>query len=56
MWTSIAVIYAVGAMATFVYNGSIIVGPIRYGAVTRNALLWPIFLPILIMLNREERS
>lgn len=52
MWTSIAVIYAVGAMGTFVYNGSIIYGPIRYTAVIRNALLWPIFLPMLISANR----
>jgi hypothetical protein len=45
--------YAIGAVGTFVYNGAIIAGPIRYGTVLRNALLWPIFLPILISLNRK---
>ena len=54
MWAAIAVLYAIGAIGTFVYNGAIIVGPIQYGAVTRNALLWPVFLPILIMLNRRS--
>ena len=52
MWTSIAVIYAIGAVGTFVYNGAIIYGPINYMAVLRNALFWPIFLPVLIVLNR----
>ena len=53
MWIGIAIIYAVGAVGTFVYNGSIIYGPIRYSAVFRNALFWPIFLPMLININRE---
>jgi ABC-type transport system involved in cytochrome c biogenesis permease component len=44
--------YAIGAVGTFVYNGAIIVGPIRYGTVLRNALLWPIYLPILIYVTR----
>jgi hypothetical protein len=52
MWIAIAVLYAIGAVGTFVYNGAIIVGPIRYTAVFRNALLWPVFLPMLINANR----
>jgi len=51
IWVA-AALYGLGAIGTFVYNGSIIYGPIRYGVVLRNALLWPIFLPVLIMLNR----
>ena len=47
-----SVLYAIGVVGTFVYNGSIIYGPIRYMAVFRNALFWPIFLPILIKANR----
>lgn len=52
MWISLAALYAIGAVGTFIYNGSIIYGPIRYTAVFRNALLWPVFLPMLIKANR----
>lgn len=54
MWKVIAAVYALGAIGTFVYNGSMLVGPIRYGTVLRNALLWPVFLPTLIMIKRES--
>lgn len=52
MWTAIAVLYGIGMIGTFLYNGAIIYGPINYVTVSRNALLWPVFLPMLINANR----
>lgn len=49
-------IYIIGVAGTFVFNITIIVGPVtRPLSVLRNAVLWPIFLPILIWLWVKER-
>lgn len=52
MWWVIGiVIYLLFAAGTAVFNLSIIIGPARPLAILRNALLWPIFLPILLFIS-----
>lgn len=50
MWWILG-IYIAGFLATLVFNMMIIVGPASPGAVLRNALLWPVMLPVLILLT-----
>lgn len=56
IWCALA-LYAAGAVATFYVNRRLIVGPINYPLdVLRNVLLWPVFLPwLLIISNKETR-
>lgn len=51
MWWWILGIYLVGAIATLWLNLATIIGPANPVTVLRNALLWPIFLPILILIT-----
>jgi hypothetical protein len=46
---AILILYIIGAIGTLLFNRAIVVGPINYPfSVLRNAVLWPVFLPILI--------
>lgn len=51
MWWWIVGIYLAGAVVTAVFNLNIVIGPANPLTILRNALLWPIFLPILLMLS-----
>jgi hypothetical protein len=45
------VAYLLGVVCTAWFNLELIVGRIQYPwAVVRNALLWPVFLPIIIII------
>lgn len=49
----IGTFYTLGAIGTLLYNLSIIEGPPTYrNVIVRNALLWPIMLPILLMIRK----
>ena len=55
MWAVVAGVYAAGAVGTFVFNRTLIVGPVTYPlAVLRNAALWPLYLPWLISISKER--
>lgn len=50
MWWWIVGIYLAGAVATAVLNLNLVIGPADPVTILRNALLWPVMLPILIFL------
>lgn len=55
MIATLAILYAIGFIGTLVFNLAIIVGPVtRPLVVLRNAVLWPVFLPMLIGAIRER--
>jgi hypothetical protein len=45
---ALVILYAIGAAATMTYNLRGLIVIINPLAIIRNALLWPIFLPVLI--------
>lgn len=45
-----ALLYVAGFIGTMAFNLAMIVGPANPLAILRNALLWPIVLPVLIIL------
>lgn len=49
MWWWILGIYLAGAVGTALLNLHLVIGPADPVVVLRNALLWPFFLPILLM-------
>jgi hypothetical protein len=48
-WIAWSVIYALGAVVTGVFNYAILIYITRPLAIMRNAILWPIMLPYLIV-------
>lgn len=52
-WTIVAIGYSIGAVGTFAYNMHDMVYVTSWLRIIRNALLWPIFLPILIALKEK---
>ncbi len=50
---AIAALYGCGAVGTAVYNLHSIVFITRPGAILRNTVFWPVFLPLLIV-TRDE--
>lgn len=51
--TALAV-YAAGAAGTFAYNMYDMVYVTRPLAIARNAIFWPVFLPILLIVGKEN--
>ncbi len=54
-WEIGAAIYLVGAVFTFLFNVGILAFVSNWGLIWRNVLLWPFFLPVLIIVWRSER-